>query len=388
MRRNAALALRARADQRRVHRRRARRAAIVAAVVAGGVAGAVVAGIERAICEAAQHDDCGTPGRAGDRADEQTAAGAGDRADRRGDPTRPEAAAAAEPGPGFGPTSTGSPPDVPGARAPPPPPPGDVDGSGEFDSVDPGPLGDVQNDAFEELAYRGADLFETLGREDAARHLRHFLGASGDPLDVDPARMLRDIEFFRESEHVERDRMIRDIQAEAARRYNGQPFSFTVGDRGWTGVPSDPDILGSNWFYALGGFSFTHTASVRVSPPTEPGGRPQVEIDYRTHVFDRYNWDKGKSVDIGPLHVSDEELQDLHRAGLAQDFDVHGSSETQTVKVDADPDASAGAPPSDPPEPTPPAGDDEGGRRDPGRERGEDDRRDPSDRGRDGRGGR
>lgn len=132
----------------------------------------------------------------------------------------------------------------------------------------------------EELAYRGADAFEATGREDAARHMRHFLGESGEPLAVDAARMLRDIEFFRTREQTERDDMVRDIQAEAARRYQGDAFSFTVEDRGWTG--------------------------------------------------------KGKSVNIGAVTISDEELQGLHRAGLAQDFDVYGTTDTEAVTVDAD----------------------------------------------------
>lgn len=351
-------------------------AAIIAAIAASGVAGVITSGVERALCEVIQREGCGggtVPPVGGQ--------------DRSANPERaPSAAAAVPPSPGFGPSSiAGSALDVPGPPEPPAPPPGNLDGSGEFDSEDPGLLGDIKNEALEELAYRGADAFESTGREDAARHMRHFLGESGEPLDVDAARMLRDIEFFRTREQAERDDMVRDIQAEAARRYQGEAFSFTVEDRGWTGIPSDPAILGDNWFYALGGFSFTQTASVTVTRAHTPGEPPQVEIDYQTHVFDRYNWDKGKSVNIGPVTISDEELQGLHRAGLAQDFDVYGTTDTEAVTVDADPDPGSGAAPQEPPTPQAPDGD--GDRRDPGRDRGRDDRREPSDRDREGRGG-
>lgn len=370
-------------------------AAIVASIAASGVGGVIASNLERAICEVGGSGDCGEAG--GTAPPEEAAApasqaarpsaagtaatGAGD--DRAANPERAEDATAAAPDPGFAQAPAGPAEEVPGAPEPPPPPPGNADGSGEFDSVDPGFFGDIENEALEELAYRGADLFEALGREDAARHMRHFLGESGEPLEVDPARMLRDIEFFRELEQAARDDLIADIQQEAARRYAGEPFSFTVEDRGWEGVPSSEEVLGPNWFFALGGFSFTHTAVAHVTPPDSPGEPPQVEIEYQTHVFDRYNWDKGKSVEIGPVTISDEELQELHRAGMAQDFDVYGSTETETVTVDADPDASGGAP-----APTPPAPEGEGGRRDPGRERGSDDRREPPDRDREGRGGR
>lgn len=77
----------------------------------------------------------------------------------------------------------------------------------------------------------------------------------------------------------------------------------------------------------------------------------------------RVNWDKGKA--IPGLPVSDDDLQKLHRAGMARDYLVGGSTETQTSTVDADPSADAGLPP-----PTPPASRLEGGRADPGRERG------------------
>jgi hypothetical protein len=252
---------------------------------------------------------------------------------------------------------------VPSAPAPPPPPPDNLDGSGEFDSTNPGFFGDLNNETIEAAALVGADIFDLSGLQDAARHMRHFLDATGKPLRVDPARMLRDVETFRIEERRDRDQMVREVQAEAARRYDGEAFSFTVDDRGWDLIDSNRDVLGDNWFYALGGFSFTHTAAVRVTPPERSGDPPRVRIGYKLHVFDRYNWDKGKA--IPGLPVSDDDLQKLHRAGMARDYLVGGSTETQTSTVDADPSADAGLPP-----PTPPAGRLEGGRADPGRERG------------------
>ncbi|MFD3790522.1 hypothetical protein [Streptomyces cyaneofuscatus] len=46
-------------------------------------------------------------------------------------------------------------------------------------------------------------------------------------------------------------------------------------------------------------------------------------------VWDRYNWDEGKGVDIGPLDIPDGQMAKLHRVGLAQDFDMAGSSDVR-----------------------------------------------------------
>lgn len=88
---------------------------------------------------------------------------------------------------------------------------------------------------------------------------------------------------------------------------------------------------------------------------------PSEVGDRRVHVHDRYNWDANTSTQIGPVTVEDKELQALHRKGLAQEYDVDGTSdEIMTVTVDPDDAASAA-----------PAGDGrDGSRGDPGRSRG------------------
>jgi hypothetical protein len=71
------------------------------------------------------------------------------------------------------------------------------------------------------------------------------------------------------------------------------------------------------------------TGVATVHPPDVPGGQPRVEVDYQAHVADRYNWDGGKSTQIGPLTVTDEQLAELHRAGVAQEFNMSGSTDTR-----------------------------------------------------------
>lgn len=42
-------------------------------------------------------------------------------------------------------------------------------------------------------------------------------------------------------------------------------------------------------------------------------------------MFDRYNWDTGKSVTIGPITVTDAFMGEFHRQGLAREYDCYGS---------------------------------------------------------------
>jgi hypothetical protein len=77
----------------------------------------------------------------------------------------------------------------------------------------------------------------------------------------------------------------------------------------------------------MGAFSYSVTGEVTATG----GSKPKVSLDYRVHVFDRYNWDKGKSTRVGPLTIKDEELQKLHRKGLAREYIVRGDSAVQHV---------------------------------------------------------
>ncbi|MEU7033481.1 hypothetical protein ABZ958_07330 [Streptomyces sp. NPDC046237] len=55
-------------------------------------------------------------------------------------------------------------------------------------------------------------------------------------------------------------------------------------------------------------------------------GEPRVGLDYQVNAWDRYNWDEGKGVTIGFLNIPDGQPARLHTTGLAQEFDMQGSS--------------------------------------------------------------
>ena len=211
-----------------------------------------------------------------------------------------------------------------GADIPPPPPePESDEGAGEFDSD---PWWKVLDDlAKQALAYEIVDVAEALGYTDAARHLRHYLDDSGEDLTVDPDHIMRDVPSFQsavdQTVATEIDRIAQD--AAASGQY-GQPVQFSTDWQGhYLTEQENP-----NWFYAMGGIQYSTTGVVTVHPPEHPGGQPRVEVDYQTHVWDRYNWDGGKAVTIGPITIEDESLAEMHRASVAQEYDMVGTSDT------------------------------------------------------------
>lgn len=116
-------------------------------------------------------------------------------------------------------------------------------------------------------------------------------------------------------------------QNEAAAAYNSakagaeKAFSST-----WDNFYATKD-LSWNWYFGLGGFSFSVTGVV-----TKPATGSTGSLKYQVHIFDRYNWDNGKSVDIGPIHFEDRELGKLHLVGLAREYVVRGSSRVNEVE--------------------------------------------------------
>jgi hypothetical protein len=247
---------------------------------------------------------------------------------------------------------------VPLAPSPPPLPAGDGGASGDWGTKGAG----LKGRAIKILAGRLADAAEAIGYEDAARHLRHYLSNSGDPLGVDPRRLLRDIDMLGYEAGRTRLQMVKQLQRRLRKTYDGTTtYAYEYGTP-WRAIPSDPAVEGKNWFYALGGFSYSYTARA-TARPNPKGGDPIVTVEYRLHVFDRYNWDTGKSVTIGPVTVKDEVLGDLNKRGLAKNFEVHGTTGVDSTTFGLHQKITV-------PPPSAPAGDRDGERSDPGRDRG------------------
>ncbi|KAI9663371.1 MAG: hypothetical protein M1831_002655 [Alyxoria varia] len=194
--------------------------------------------------------------------------------------------------------------------------PADGDGIGPYASKKAG-IGDRLDKA---KFYTVAVTAGELGLVNAESNLRHYLGDSGDDKNVEPGDIMDDLPKFRDSVKAL-------AQNEAAAAYKRIPAKggTKAFSSSWKSFYATKD-MSWNWFFAIGGFSYSVTGVVTRS--SGGGG----SLKYVAHIFDRYNWDAGKSVDIGPFHFEDTELGHLHLVGLAREYTVRGSTGVNKVK--------------------------------------------------------
>ncbi len=308
---------------------------LVGAVVAGAARvgpaltsaiGAAFCGIDGIACAAeappapagGTQDGTGADGSDADRRD--TARDARD--SRRDDRGRTEPSPGPEPTTGGSQGSPGLGDPVPGESVPvPEPPPWQaVDaGAGEYDSEGAGP----GNHATKFAAEAGANALSGTW-PNASRNLLHFLGNSGEPLLQDVDRLLADVPALGQEYTDLQDEMGVTAVLRAQEDGVDGPVTYPLTSP-WTGFYVTKD-LSQDWFYAMGGIQWSVVGEVTVYPPTETEPRWTYETTTSMLLRDQYNWDGGKSTDIGPFTVTDEQLAELHRAGLAQEFTATGQS--------------------------------------------------------------
>lgn len=325
--------------------------------VAGNAGGSVMAQIEQAFCSVGDASGCGSgpqpvsapqdPG--GDPADQDpvpTDTGTDDtdgedasdddrrdtardaRDSRRDDRGRDEPEEGPEPAvPGNEDyTNLGDPVDGESVPTPEPPPWSPADGgAGPYDSEDAGAGDHATKFAAEAAANAMSGMWPN-----ASRNLLHFLGNSGGPLEQDVDGMLADVPALADTTNVTVDNLAATAVARARETGADGPVTFPVSTP-WQGFYITKD-LSDDWFYALGGVSFSVVGEVTVYPPTTAGGEWTYEATTSVVVRDQYNWDGGKSTQIGPFEVTDEQLAELHRKGLAQEFAAVGQSAATSRK--------------------------------------------------------
>lgn len=198
--------------------------------------------------------------------------------------------------------------------------PADV-GSGKFHSRDPG----YKDHLFQLEAKAMAKGGGLAGYDQGARALAHYLGGSGKPLDLDIDRMWDEDEGFRKaatdnlSKHEDewREKALKEFE-----KSGGRPVAIPVETKAQGYEQGDRD-----WNFAVGHAMVNHSGVVSVEPGPH-GGKPKVSLDYQVNVWDRYNWDDNTSFDIAGVTVTGKQMQGLHQTGLAQEFNMHGSSST------------------------------------------------------------
>ena len=234
------------------------------------------------------------------------------------------------------------------------------EGSGPFDSISP-----VAADyAFQGVLAAGAAQWALIqDRPDAARHMQHYLSGSGEPVEVDVGKLLQDEPAFQLNSQGALQTFLNDVESRIQGEYQGQPLSFQVSSA-WMQAPYARD---ENWYYAMGGWSYAYSAEVSVTPPAMTGAGPTVEVQYQMHLWDYYNWDKGKSVSIPrptlpgtdiPISlpipaeyqphirevgnvwvVQDAALARLHLTGLAREYEITGQTELIRLNYTLDPNS-------------------------------------------------
>lgn len=150
--------------------------------------------------------------------------------------------------------------------------------------------------------------------DDATLHLIHYFGNQGSTYQIDLEGMVRDVSSAKELYEDEVAQAKEFVEMLALGRHD---IRSRRAQNGYN-LPDES----RNWYYAIGGYSVWGSGTAVVS---DVGGQRQFELDFQYSFFDRYNWDKGKSVEIGGITITDQFMGEFHRQGLAQEFDCVGS---------------------------------------------------------------
>ncbi|WP_435592789.1 hypothetical protein [Nocardia sp. bgisy118] len=176
---------------------------------------------------------------------------------------------------------------------------------------------------FDTMIYATAAA-DAAGLTNAADHLEHYLANTGTTLTLDPDRIMHDDPGLK----ILFDRSVTLRVSDIAKRIGGittEQFITASFQLEWT----EYTFADRDWYLAIGSVETTVCGAVRIEKLTGESAPYRIELDYQCHLYDRYNWDGGKTTDIGGFTWTDRELGALHTAGLAKEFDMIGSS---TVK--------------------------------------------------------
>lgn len=202
-------------------------------------------------------------------------------------------------------------------------------------------------------------LGELVRWERAAGNMRHYLGNSGKPHEMDVEYLYRSEFLDWASEKLEKvlpesttesikdDGSDPDQAAMLRERVNalidehapawkkeaietfhksgGQPVALEK-KLDWNPQDTSP-LFQPDGYFAYGSYAYTVTGVVKAVPDSE--GDPKVSLDYQIHVADRYNWDQFKLVPMPDFFHGIN-----HKFGKAQEFDMEGSSKLRSIPLD------------------------------------------------------
>jgi len=156
----------------------------------------------------------------------------------------------------------------------------------------------------------------------AVAHLRYYFGNSGGDYSIALESMLRDVPSAKD---------LYEDELEMAKEFAeglsiGGEHHITSGSAS-SGYNTKAES--KDWFYAVGGYRAWGKGKVEIT--CGENGKKKYELTFTYKFWDRYNWDKGKSVTIGPIRITDDFMGAFHRQGMAKEFTMKGSV-TKTVE--------------------------------------------------------
>lgn len=151
--------------------------------------------------------------------------------------------------------------------------------------------------------------------KDAANHLKHYLNNTGLDYTIDLEGMVNDVKDaknlfnkeFEDAKHFVSGLGVGKHCFTSARAINGYNQKYQS----------------QNWFYAIGGYSFWSKGRAIIAKGAN--GKKDCYMKWQFHFYDRYNWDRGKSVTIMGQEITDEYMGRFHREGITREFNCYGS---------------------------------------------------------------
>ncbi len=197
-----------------------------------------------------------------------------------------------------------------------------ANGSGVYASVEP-----VFKDQAEwALLYEGVDAFKFVGWSQAAIQMEHYLANTGETLFIDPLQMMNALPNWRTQVESRALQMLQQAPPASANPYT------VVMQSGWLPARAtrqeNPD-----WYFALGSFSYKLMLTIVTEKPSRLDQEIMAHVGLTIYVYDRYDWDDGRGTSVAGLYFANELIGQLHRAGLARDYDVKGTAQLDLATV-------------------------------------------------------
>jgi len=217
---------------------------------------------------------------------------------------------------------------IPGPPPDPPQPSGDGTASGIYKSGGSPTFSDHEIFALCKTFVYGADLY---GWNNAAAHMNHYLDNTGTDYENNVEDMMHDIPQFRTAAQTLVNSAAKAAYEEVKAKGPDNSQTFQTEWAGYGYFAPDGFACSKDWYYADGAFSYSASGEVSIGK----GG--EASLQYVIYVFDRYNWDAGKSTQIsfpiiGTKTFTDDEIGRLNKVGLARVYVVRGKSAVNTVE--------------------------------------------------------